>query len=163
MSIIAKLDPKRAKALDPNNKVRIIRAIEIARALGNVPKVKRNTLYETLWIGLTTEKETLRKRIHDRLVKRIDAGMIDEVKKLRQKGVTWKRLHSFGLEYRYVALLLQKKLSKEEMLERLENEIVHFAKRQMTWFKRNKKIQWFSIENKTYKEDIISASKALLA
>jgi tRNA dimethylallyltransferase len=144
MKIIAKLDPKRAKALDPHNKVRIIRAIEIVKSLGKVPKVKRKTRYETLYIGLTTEKETLRKRIHDRLLKRVDAGMIQEVKKLRANGVSWKRLHSLGLEYRYVALLLQKKISKEEMLEKLENEIVHFAKRQMTWFKRNKDIEWIS-------------------
>jgi tRNA dimethylallyltransferase len=144
MKMISKLDPKRAKALDPYNKVKIIRAIEIAKALGSVPKVKRKTLYETLYIGLTTERETLRKRIHDRLLKRIDAGMIEEVKKLRTKGLSWKRLHSFGLEYRYLALFLQKKISKEEMLEKLENEIVHFAKRQMTWFKRNRNIKWFA-------------------
>lgn len=143
MKMIAKLDPKRAKSLDTHNKVRIIRAIEIAKALGEVPKVKRKTRYETLCIGLTTDRETLRKRIHDRLLKRIDAGMIGEIKKLRKKGVSWKRLHSFGLEYRHVALFLQKKVTKEEMLERLEIEIAQFAKRQMTWFKRNEKIEWF--------------------
>lgn len=148
MKIISKLDPKRAKSLDPHNKVRIIRAIEIAKALGEVPKVKRKTRYETLYIGLTTDRETLRKRIRDRLTRRVRAGMIDEVKKLRAKGLSWKRLNSLGLEYRYVALLLQKKISKEEMLQRLESEIIHFAKRQMTWFKRNKEIRWFSLDER---------------
>ncbi len=159
IKMISKLDPKRAKALDPYNKVRIIRAIEIAKVLGFVPKVKRKTRYETLYIGLTTERETLRKRIHDRLLKRIDAGMINEVKELRTKGLSWKRLHSFGLEYRYVALLLQNKLSQSEMLEKLEIEIAQFAKRQMTWFKRNKNVRWFSPEEKS---EIAHAVKTFL-
>lgn len=146
MKEIARLDPRRAKTLDPHNKVRIIRAIEIARALGSVPKVKRENKYETLFIGLTADRETLRQRIHARLLKRMKAGMVEEVKKLRKKGVSWKRLHALGLEYRYVALYLQKRLSKEEMLERLEQEIFHFSKRQMTWFKRNKDIHWFSLD-----------------
>ena len=144
MKEIAKLDPKRAKSLDPHNKVRIIRAIEIARALGKVPKISSKKRYETLFIGLKTDRETLRKKIHVRLLKRADAGMIKEVQKLQKTGVSWKRLREFGLEYRYVALYLQKKLSKDEMLEKLENEIVAFSKRQMTWFKRNKNIIWLS-------------------
>lgn len=144
MKEIRKLDPRRAKELDPHNKVRTIRAIEVARALGSVPPTKRAKRYETLWIGLTTDRETLRTRIHTRLVKRMKRGMLDEAKRLRAKGLSWKRFHALGLEYRYLALLLQKKLSEEEMLTLLENEIVHFAKRQMTWFKRNKGIKWFS-------------------
>jgi tRNA dimethylallyltransferase len=142
MKEIERLDPKRAKSLDPHNKVRIIRAIEIARALGSVPKVKRNKRYETLFIGLALDPETLRKRIHDRLLKRAKAGMIREVSDLHKNGVSWKRLYDFGLEYRYVALHLQKKLSKAELLEKLEWEIAHYAKRQMQWFKRNRDIFW---------------------
>lgn len=147
MKIIAKLDPKRAQVLDPHNKVRIIRAIEIARALGKVPRVKRKKLYETLFIGLTTSREKLRERIHTRLQKRIDAGMIEEVKKLRKQNISWKRLHSLGLEYRHIALYLQKKVSKEEMLDKLEWDIFHYSKRQIQWFKRNKNIEWFDIAN----------------
>ncbi len=144
MKEITKLDPRRARALDPFNKVRIIRAIEIARALGSVPKVKHSKQYETLYIGLTVDMETLREKIRTRLLKRIDAGMIREVSALRRKGVTWKRFHQLGLEYRYVALYLQKKLSKTEMLAQLEQEIVHYAKRQVQWFKRNTDIKWFA-------------------
>jgi tRNA dimethylallyltransferase len=147
MKMVTKLDPRRAKSLDPYNKVRIIRAIEVAKALGKVPPVKRKKKYETLFIGLTTDRETLRKRIHDRLLKRIDAGMVEEVKKLRKHGVTWKRLHALGLEYRHVALYLQKKLSKEEMLDKLEWDIFHYSKRQMAWFKRNKYIKWLSLDS----------------
>jgi tRNA dimethylallyltransferase len=146
MREITKLDPRRAKTLDPLNKVRIIRAIEVARALGSVPKVKRTEQYETLFIGLTSTTEKLRERIHKRLLKRMKGDkMIREVKNLHKKGVSWERMHAFGLEYRYVALYLQKKLSREDMLTQLENQIVDFSKRQMTWFKRNKSIHWFEV------------------
>jgi tRNA dimethylallyltransferase len=144
MREITRLDPRRAKNLDPYNKVRIIRAIEIARTLGKVPKVKRTKRYETLWIGLTLDTEKLRENIHKRLQKRMNAGMIREVSNLHKKGVSWKRLYDLGLEYRYVALYIQKKITKQEMLAQLEQEIVHYAKRQMQWFKRNTEIKWFA-------------------
>lgn len=144
MKEITKLDPRRAKALDPFNKVRIIRAIEIARALGSVPKVKKTKAYETLYIGLLLDDEKLREKIRARLLKRVKAGMVREVSALHRRGVSWKRLYELGLEYRYVALYLQKKLTKEEMLARLEQEIIHYAKRQKQWFKRNPDIKWFS-------------------
>jgi tRNA dimethylallyltransferase len=144
MAEITRLDPRRAKALDPLNKVRIIRAIEIARALGSVPKVKSRRLYDPLYIGLNLPIEKLRERIHLRLGKRMKSGkMVKEVTKLRASGMTWKRLHALGLEYRYVALYLREKLTKEEMLSELEREICQYARRQMQWFKRNASITWF--------------------
>jgi tRNA dimethylallyltransferase len=147
MNEVQRLDPRRAKSLDPQNKVRIIRAIEIIRALGVVPRMKQKTKYETLFIGLTADKETLRERIHKRLVRRMKKdAMVKEVAKLHKKGLPWKRLHDLGLEYRYAALLLQEKISKEEMMEQLENEIARFSKRQMVWFKRNNKIKWFPLD-----------------
>ncbi len=78
-------------------------------------------------------------------MKRLKQGMIGEVKNLRRQGLSWKRLDSLGLEYRWIARFLQNKISREEMIERLQKDIEHFAKRQMTWFKRNKRIQW--VEN----------------
>ena len=80
--------------------------------------------------------DSLKKRIHDRLLKRIKTGMLTEVKNLHDDGVSWKRLESLGLEYRYLALYLQKKLSKIDMLNQLEFAIWHYAKRQRTWFKK---------------------------
>ena len=145
MKMLVKLDPKRAKVIDPKNKVRIIRAIEIAQTLGSVPKVKRNKHYDVLWIGLELSRTELRKKIHARLVRRMRGDrIVAETRKLHEAGVSWKRLHEFGLEYRHAGLYLQKKLKKTEMLERLENQIVDFSKRQMTWFGRNKNIKWFT-------------------
>ena len=86
-------------------------------------------------------------QITERLHKRMKNGMLAEVKKLHAKGVSYKRLISLGLEYKYLSLYLQKKFpsfpSKEEMLIKLETEIRRFSKRQMTWWKKDKRIKWF--------------------
>ena len=74
--------------------------------------------------------------------------MVAEVKKLHQGGISWKRLEEFGLEYRFIAQYLQKKLSYDEMLQLVQKESEHFAKRQETWFKRDKRINWI----KNYQE-----------
>lgn len=130
------LDPDRALGIDRHNKVRLIRAIEIATALGSVPKINREQKYDIEWHYLDFPDDVLKKRIHDRLVKRMKTGMVKEVQNLREEGVSWKRLESLGLEYRYLALYLQGKLSKPEMLSQLEFAIWHYAKRQRTWFKK---------------------------
>jgi tRNA dimethylallyltransferase len=130
------LDPKRFDLIDKQNKVRLIRAIEIATALGFVPELKKTKAYEVEWHYLDFPDEILKERIHERLIKRMKTGMVKEVENLRNQGISWKRLESFGLEYRYLALFLQGKLSKEEMLKELEMAIWHYAKRQRTWFKK---------------------------
>ena len=79
---LSRLDPRRARDMDPHNKVRIIRAIEIARALGSVPRIKRRERYDVLWIGLTLPRPKLREKIHARLMKRMRGGkLVDEAKK----------------------------------------------------------------------------------
>lgn len=133
---LQRLDPDRAAEIDPYNNVRIIRAIEIATALGKVPKTKRKLQYNVEWQYLDFPDEVLKKRIHDRLIKRVKQDMVAEVKNLHSHGVSWKRLEALGLEYRYIALYLQQKLTKQEMLRQLESAIWHYAKRQRTWFKK---------------------------
>ncbi len=144
MTMIKKLDPTRAAMLDPSNKVRIVRAIEIASALGAVPPVKKEPRYDTLMIGITIPEADLRQKIEKRLHKRMRQGMIEEVKELHRKGLSWKRMEEIGLEYRYIARYLEGKLTKKEMFDQLSFEIWHYAKRQMTWFKREKRIEWYS-------------------
>jgi len=142
--ILKKLSPSRAETIDKHNKVRLIRAIEIATSLGNVPEIKEGPKkYDFVFIGLDFPDNELKKRIEKRLLDRIKLGMIAEIKKLHNQGVSWKRLESFGLEYRQTALYLQGKITREQMIENLKSDIWHFAKRQRTWFKRNKKIRWY--------------------
>lgn len=144
LDMISKLDPKRAATLDPKNKVRIVRAIEIATTLGSVPTFKKTPQYRTLMIGITIPDTELRENISKRLEKRFRQGMIKEVEKLHSKGLSWKRMEELGLEYRYIARYLSGKISKKDMVEQLTFEIWHYAKRQMTWFKKDKRIEWYS-------------------
>lgn len=142
--MLKKIDSKRAKNIDSKNPVRLIRAIEIATALGAVPKAKKvKSNYDFIQIGLTLPLDTLREKIHTRLLARMKKGMLAEAEKLHANGLSYKRMEELGLEYRYLALYLQKKISKQEMLERLDIEIGQYARRQMQWFKRNGRIKWF--------------------
>ncbi len=141
---LKKLDHVRAETIDAKNPRRLIRAIEIAKALGCVPVSSPVTEhYDTLHIGLTLPKEQLEERIHTRLLARMKRGMVAEACRLHEQGLSWKRMDSLGLEYRFLAQFLQKKITKEEMTELLNIAIRQYAKRQMVWFKRNKNIKWF--------------------
>ena len=165
-SLLKRLDPKRAKNIDKNNRVRLVRAIEISLTptpsltLGyslasltlrrSGPFVRGRNI---LWIGIKRSREELKKRIHKRLLRRIQ-GIINEVRMLHKNGLSWKRFFDLGLEYRYVSLYLRKKEAaphgaslaslRREMTKKLETEINKYAKRQMTYWRRNKEIQWVS-------------------
>ncbi len=148
-SYITKLKANFAKNLnnsDKNNKRRLIRYIEIIEDGETVSK-KDKDLYNFLIIGLKPEKELLKEKIIKRLKERLEKeNMLEEVKRLKREGVSWKRLKSFGLEYKYVSQYLLKEISYEEMEEKLASAICQFAKRQNSWFKRwqkqGRKIHW---------------------
>lgn len=147
-SILKKLDRKRAELVDGNNPRRLIRSIEIATALGEVPQLKADPIFNTLQIGLALPRKELREKIRIRLENRLDNGLIEEVENLYKKGLSFERMEELGLEYRYVAKYLQQELSFDEMKEKLFTEITRYAKRQMTWFKRDSRIYWFSPDQK---------------
>lgn len=140
---LKEVDPDRFLTVDTKNPRRLIRALEIAHALGKNPPPAPVSPYNILWIGLALSTDELTERIHARLKERINAGMIDEAKRLHNEGLSFERMEQLGLEYRYLARFLSGQLTKEQMMEELEKEIVQYAKRQMTWFKKNKDIQWF--------------------
>jgi tRNA dimethylallyltransferase len=142
---LKKLDSLRAKTIDAHNPVRLIRAIEIAESLGKVPRFKKGKRkYDAILLGIHLPDKILRKRIRRRLQKWLKQGLIAEVKNLRQRGLSWKRLYDLGLDYRFVSLYLQQKLSKEKMMEQSENAIWQYAKRQKTWWKKEKRIHWIA-------------------
>lgn len=132
---------------DLDNKKRIIRAIEIEHFSKNVsvrssgfPKLN------SLVVGVSLDRDVRRKRISERLHKRLECGMIDEIKELIAKGVRHEVLIYYGLEYKYITLYLMGKISRDEMVRDLEIAIHQFAKRQMTWFhgmeRKGVKINW---------------------
>lgn len=142
-ALLKKKDLRRWSEIDRKNRRRLIRALEIIAATKKpIPKAKPRALYRTLFLGLTPSRDELRKKIAQRLKKRLKKGMIAEVQRLHAKGITWKRLGELGLEYRHVAEYLRKKLTRKELEEKLQTEIWHYARRQMTWFKKEKRIRW---------------------
>lgn len=141
---LEKIDPERFSEIDQKNPIRMIRAIEIATHMKKVPKIESNPIYDCLQIGLKWPKNILEERIYKRIISRIEIGMIKEAKKLHNGGLSFKRMEELGLEYRYLALLLQNKISEKEFIENLNIKIKQYAKRQATWFDRDKRIKWFS-------------------
>jgi len=135
--------PERAKTVDKHNPVRLIRALEIAAAKKKTPSISGKE-YDVFWIGIAPDKRMLREKIHKRLLARMKIGMVKEAERLHKAGLSWKRMEELGLEYRYLAFYLQRKITKEEMLEQLENKIWQYSKRQMTYWQRNRKIHWFN-------------------
>ena len=149
---LQRLDPQYAKKIDPHNKRRLIRAIEIVSILKKpMPPLEKSSRYEVLKIGVYRPSQELKKRIEKRLLERLDQGMIEEVKTLHKKGVGWKRLDNFGLEYRYISLYLRNKISYEEMINQLKTKIWQYARRQMIWFKKDKEIYWISSSSQALK------------
>lgn len=141
-------DPRRAETIDPDNRRRLERSLEIIDTLGAVPEsTPAESEYDWLILGVDIPKETLHTNINIRLEERLDQGMIAEVQHLLDTGVTAKRLDDFGLEYRFILKYLQGDISYPEMCEQIETKSRQFAKRQLTWLKRYPEIIWVEPKN----------------
>ena len=131
------LNPALHNTTDLTGRERLIRAIEIAEHTskhGSRDEIERPDIVP-LVIGVRWDRNVLRERITKRLKERLEQGMIEEVQRLHDSGIPWERLDEMGLEYRYVSLYLQGKLTYEEMFKTLNIRIHQFAKRQDTWFR----------------------------
>ena len=136
-ALLLHLNPALHNTTDLTGRGRLVRAIEIAMhaaGQGSQDVIERPDIVP-LVIGIRWDRAVLRERITQRLRERLGQGMIDEVRRLRDAGVPWKRLDEMGLEYRYVSLYLRGELSFEEMVRTLNTRIHQFAKRQDTWFR----------------------------
>lgn len=185
--ILKKLDPMRASTIDAKNKVRLIRAIEIAKVLGKVPRLKSKESFftkayrflltqsrplpvirqklscpdassddasistcgvvyrnvEFLQLGIDFPKEILEQRIKMRIEQRMQAGMVEEVKTLKETyDLSWEKVQSFGLGYYWIPLYLQNQITQAQLEEKILIAERGYAKRQRTWFKKDKRILW---------------------
>ncbi len=148
------LDPRRASTIDSQNHRRLIRAIEIANSLGEVPKLKSiDCPYEVLMIGINTDKQELRTRLRKRAEEALTKGLVEETEQLLKTGVSRERLSEIGLEYRVVLDYLDNKLSPEELIQKLEEKNWQYAKKQLLWLKNDESIEWFNPEQA---EDILN-------
>ncbi|SHM75402.1 tRNA dimethylallyltransferase [Caldanaerovirga acetigignens] len=159
-SKLKQIDPKAAEKIHPNNLRRVIRALEVYIKTG-VPfshfeelTKKRGSPYELLIFGLTRPREELYNRINMRVQKMIENGWVDEVKKLLAMGYT-KELNSMqALGYREIIDYLEGRITLHEAIYLISRDTRRYAKRQYTWFRKDKNIIWFDV-SKEGKEKII--------
>ena len=131
--------------VEPRNRNRVMRILEKLHDGDNAAPSKEPR-YTPLRLGVTWERETLRHRIDQRLDKRMAEGMVREVKDLLDSGVSEEFLLKLGLEYKFITQYLKGMYaSEEEMTALLSTAIKQFAKRQMTWFRRNPDIHWLDM------------------
>ncbi|MEO5635280.1 MAG: tRNA (adenosine(37)-N6)-dimethylallyltransferase MiaA [Candidatus Paceibacterota bacterium] len=144
-NILKILDKRRAENIDIKNRVRIIRAIEIAKSLGKVPEQRQQKpKYKFIFVGLNLPNGELRKKISKRVDEMFKGGLLKEIKNLKKSGISDKRLREFGFEY------------FEPTPEKVINESIKYTKRQNTWWKKDKRIKWFSPKDFKMIESYIS-------
>ena len=147
--ILLSIKPDLHNRTDLADKERMIKAILVAEAgtmdYENIPAI------DSAVIGIKADRAITKSRITERLKKRLDAGMIEEVQDLLRSGISFERLDSFGLEYRYISLYLKGSLNYDDMFQKLNIAIGKFAKRQMTWFRKMERegvnINWIEAED----------------
>ena len=140
--------------IERNNRNRVMRVLEKLHA-GDDHVPHNHPRYECLKLGVTWNRETLRARIDERLERRLKAGMVDEVRGLMDAGVSTEFLYKLGLEYRFISRYLTGDIPiYEDMVELLAIAIKQFAKRQMTWFRRDPDIHWLDMTADPFAEAV---------
>jgi len=135
-----------SKPSDYCNKRRIIRVLEKI-SYGEAVEYNNTPKYDVLLIGITWPKEILHRRIEERLAQRIKHGMLDEIKHYLDNGGNPEYLYNLGLEYRYILWFLNGKYaSLDEFIDEMSRAIRSFAKKQLTWFRKNKNIVWLDTD-----------------
>ncbi len=144
---------------DRQNPRRLVRVIEIMQSLklkAQNSKLQLKTQnYNILKIGLTAPRQILYQRIDERVTSRIKQGMVNEAEKLHQKGLSYKRMKQLGLEYGVLADYLEGKISsRDELIKQLQFKIHGYARRQITWFKKENKAYWFDITQNGWEDKV---------
>lgn len=160
---LKEIDPKSAEAIHPNNVKRVIRAIEYYELTGNriskhnEHEKQKESFYNSAYFVLNDERSTLYKRIDDRVDGMFDAGLVNEVQRLKDCGYHKAMVSMQGLGYKEVLDYLNGVISLEEANYLIKRDTRHFAKRQLTWFKREKDVIWVNKPDFSYDEDKILA------
>jgi len=157
VSLIKKIDPQTAEKIDLKNKRRVLRALEVAITSGesfSAQTTKSAPIYDCLQIGLNWPREQLYTNISNRIDKQLAAGLIEETTALA-KRYNWKLPSMSSIGYKQIGAYLRKEMTLEQAVEMFKRDTRRYAKRQISWFKRDKRIQW--IEN-----DSLSAATVLI-
>lgn len=158
---LRQIDPERAAHIHPNDARRIIRALEIYQRTGKTPTEflqgqKKQTPYELCIIGLTMDRQQLYRRIEQRIDRMIEEGLVEEVKRLRQKGYGRNLISMQALGYKEMMAYLEGEMTFDDAIELLKRDTRRFAKRQLSWFRRMKDIHWLDVTEKNFSEHLES-------
>ncbi len=146
---LRRLDPVAHRTIDRKNRRRVERAVETLIHTGKPLDQSRQLKpvpYRVTTIGISVPLDQLKLRIQQRLKDRLEQGLVAEVRGLRRSGVSDRRLRALGLEYAWVGRYLRGEVTRAELESGLARDIYHFARRQMTWFRRNPSIRWMAAE-----------------
>lgn len=160
---LAEADPASAEAIHANNVKRVIRALEFYRQTGapisahNEEQRKKEPAYNSAYFVLTEERSVLYRRIEKRIDKMIEEGLVEEVRALMAEGCTAGMVSMQGLGYKEILSYLNGECTLAEAVSVLKRDTRHFAKRQLTWFKRERDVLWFDKDAYADEEAILTA------
>lgn len=150
------LDPKSYATIHPNNRRRVIRALEVIERTGkpfsNFQTKREKSIYDAIFIGLTMDREVLYERINTRIDKMIEKGLLNEVRHLYEKNLICTQAAQ-AIGYKELFLYFDGELSKEEAILLLKRNSRRYAKRQYTWFKNKMNITWFDMTRRQNKKN----------
>lgn len=161
--MLRKVDPASADAIHANNVKRVIRALEFYHETGqkisehNEEERQKESPYQFVYFVLNDEREQIYQRIDLRVEKMLQAGLVDEVKKLQADGCTREMVSMQGLGYKEILDYLDGALSYDEAVRILKRDTRHFAKRQLTWFRRERDVTWVNKQELCYENEKILA------
>lgn len=155
--LLKKIDPKQCQIIHPHNRKRILRALMIARSGRTKSEIEaaqnHQPVYDSLILGLTCSRDTLKERISRRVDEMIAAGLKDEVKRLLDQGITFSHQAMQGIGYREWQPYFAGESDLEEVKEAIKTHSRQFAKRQYTWFNHQIPVTWLDIETSQWKRN----------
>ncbi|MFR0800743.1 MAG: tRNA (adenosine(37)-N6)-dimethylallyltransferase MiaA [Suilimivivens sp.] len=159
--LLRKVDPKSAEEIHENNRKRVIRALEFYENCGkpisthNKEQRQKTSAYNSCYFVLTDDRKKLYERIESRVDQMLSKGLVDEVRTLKERGCNASMVSMQGLGYKEILEYLDGRCSLLEAVEKIKKETRHFAKRQLTWFRREKDVIWIDKQAFAYDEDAV--------
>ncbi len=159
--LLRKVDPESAEEIHENNRKRVIRALEFYENCGkpisthNKEQRQKTSAYNSCYFVLTDDRKKLYERIESRVDQMLSKGLVDEVRTLKERGCNASMVSMQGLGYKEILEYLDGRCSLLEAVEKIKKETRHFAKRQLTWFRREKDVIWLDKQAFAYDEDAV--------
>lgn len=150
-ALLREVDPRAADAIHANNVKRVIRALEFNRQTGmrisdhNEAERQKESAFDSYYYVLTTDRPALYKRIDRRVDQMMEQGLVGEVERLRAMGCRRDMVSMQGLGYKEILSYLDGEISLDEAVRIIKRDTRHFAKRQLTWFKREREVRWLNL------------------